>query len=186
VRAPDLFEPLLGWRSWRVAERQDGDFALTSVVRSVEWPARSELEAECLRSRWLWWTRRRPHRDHSAPDRDCVCGVYAAATAAEALRYVDVGEGIGVKRPSVVGVVKLWGAVLQCERGWRAAFAYPARLFVIAGGKPDADPWRVAAGLRRYGVPVEVLDAGGMSVLDVLVLREERVEFEAPPLPRGR
>jgi hypothetical protein len=187
-RAPDFAEPLLGWRCWRVVERTDGRIALASVVRAVEWPARRELGAECLAARWAWWPRRASRREHHTPERACVCGIYAAANVAQALHYLDVYEGIGRRRPpAVLGIVKLWGTVLECERGWRATYAYPARLFVVAGEARDLhDPHELARGLTRYGVPVDVLVPGEESVTDLLIARRERVEFPTPPLPRGR
>lgn len=188
AQAPDFVAPLNGWRSWRAVERPDGATALTSVVRAVEWPARRELAAECLASHWTWWPWRRRRHEHRVPGGECVCGIYAAANVELALHYVDVYEGIGHRRPpAVLGVVKLWGTVLECERGWRAAFAYPARLFVLANEpRDDPDPWRIAAGLARYNVPVDVLAPRGARVLDLLAARHEQVEFARPQLPRGR
>jgi len=186
ARAPDLAEPLLGWRLWRLGERPDGGVALVSVVRDVEWPTRHELEAECLGPRWTWWPRRR--REHRAPEQRCRCGIYAAADVNQALTYLEVCRGMARRRPPVaLGVVKLWGRVLECERGWRATSAYPARLYVL-GPEPGEryDPWRLARELAGYGVPVNVLDACGQHLLDLLVGRNEQVTFEAPTLPQGR
>jgi hypothetical protein len=182
--APDLAEPLLGWRTWCIAELPGG-LSLTSVVRDVAWPVRASLDAECLRPSWRWWRRRQG--EHMPPERACECGIYAAATVAQALTYFDAYDGAVQRRaPVVLGVVKLWGTVLQCERGWRASHAYPARLFVVAPTKRrDLDPAALAAGLGRYGVPVEVLDTSAGSVVDLLVARDERVTFTSPPLPRG-
>jgi hypothetical protein len=55
----------------------------------------------------------------------------------------------------VIGTVSLWGDVLECERGWRAALAYPSRLFVPLGFPGAAER---AVGLEDYGVPVELLE----------------------------
>ena len=63
----------------------------------------------------------------------------------------------------VIGTVSLWGDVLECERGWRAAFAYPSRLFVPLGFPGAAEQ---AVGLEDYGVPVELLDT--QSLVDAL------------------
>jgi len=186
-RAPDFADPLLGWRTWCVSERPGGLLALTSVVREVAWPVRTALRAECLRPTWRWWSKRR-RGEHAVPERGCECGIYAAANVAQALTYFDAYDGAVQRRaPVVLGVVKLWGTVLQCERGWRAACAYPSRLFVVAPSKRrDLQPEALAAGLERYGVPVDVLDTSEASVIDLLVARDQRVAFQAPPLPRGR
>lgn len=182
VHAPDLVEPLLGWRLWRVGERTDGTAALVSIIRDVEWPHRCELDAGCLAPRLWWWPWRRGHREHRAPEQHCRCGIYAAAHVTEALAYLEICRGLGRRRPAAaLGVVKLWGRVIECERGWRASHAYPARLYVL--GTESSDPWRVAAGLAGYGVPVGVLDASGSNLIDLLVGRREQVSFAAPMLP---
>jgi hypothetical protein len=49
--------------------------------------------------------------------------------------------------------------VIECERGFRAATAYPTRIYVPSdAGRPWRVEWDdVAIGLWRYGVPVEAL-----------------------------
>jgi hypothetical protein len=74
-------------------------------------------------------------------------------------QYVAEPPCRGVAR--VLGRVALWGTVIECERGFRASHAYPARIYVPADA---GDPWRigweeVAFGLARYGVPIEPLAA---------------------------
>jgi hypothetical protein len=184
-RAPDLAEPLLGWRLWRLSERPGGTVALVSVVRRVEWPTRRELDATCLGPQWTWRPRRR--REHRAPEQRCRCGIYAAAGVEQALTYLEVCRGVARRRPpAALGVVKLWGRVLECERGWRGTHAYPARLYVLGPEPPEQyDPWRLARGLAGYGVPVDVLDAQGEQLIDLLVGRREQVTFEAPTPPAG-
>lgn len=188
--APDLVEPILGWRGWSVVVRPDGTVALGSVVHQVVWPLRQQLDADCLAWRWR---RRRPwlHRhDHPAPRVDCSCGIYATAAAARALPYLS-REAALRGRPAfmALGLVKLWGRVIQCERGWRAAHAYPARLYLISppGRNPALGEQRVAAGLAAYGIPIDVLDADATTVLDALIARQETLELPTPPpLPSGR
>jgi hypothetical protein len=58
--------------------------------------------------------------------------------------------------------VSLWGLVQEHTDGWRAALAYPERLFVWraasgcnAGNESKAR--HLAEGLAGYGVPVEIL-----------------------------
>jgi hypothetical protein len=184
---PDLTEPLLGWRSWRVVERPAGAFRLASVVKSVEWPARRALTATCVASHARLVLRRCAGGGHRSPSASCVCGIYAASSVAAAISYLDTSEhSRRGSLPRVLGVVKLWGTVLECERGLRGATAYPARLFVVsARRRRAADPLRVAAGLAVYGVPVEVLELGDSSIADLLVARDQRVEFETPRLPWG-
>jgi hypothetical protein len=67
-----------------------------------------------------------------------------------------------------VGRVALWGVVIECERGWRASYAYPARLYVptrSTARRPRLSPREVADGLAAYGVPVTATDASDRSEL---------------------
>jgi hypothetical protein len=67
-----------------------------------------------------------------------------------------------------VGRVSLWGVVIECERGWRALYAYPARLYVprrSTSRRPHLSPRDVADGLAGYGVPVTVTDTSDRSEL---------------------
>ena len=63
---------------------------------------------------------------HGAPDIRCRCGIYAA-------RSLDTFERPRPAWPPapVVGTVALWGTVIERERGWRGANAYPARLRLV-------------------------------------------------------
>lgn len=152
--APDYIEPLEAWRVWRVVEC-DGELWLASVVKRTLWRAGEPLAAECLRRRTLRsWLRRRPR--HVAPHCDCECGIYATElTRAGEYLNDSFPEALG----RVFGRVSLWGTVVECERGFRASHAYPLALYVAADAAPGqrATPQTIAAGLARYGVPVEVL-----------------------------
>lgn len=59
----------------------------------------------------------------------------------------------------MLGRVALWGTVVECERGFRASSAYPVALYVPVGRGSNAlrRALDLAAGLRRYRVPVELL-----------------------------
>jgi hypothetical protein len=63
---------------------------------------------------------------HAAPDIRCHCGIYAGMS-------LDAFERPRPAWPPapVVGTVALWGTVIEHERGWRAAVAYPARLRLV-------------------------------------------------------
>lgn len=127
-------EPLVGWRAWRVARREDG-LVLVSAVYDEVWPPGEELVASC---------HKRAHGE--APRPDCTCGIYAGgALEAEKHRVGRDERGI-VGR--VVGEVALWGRVVEEPRGWRASHAYPVRLWVRDPGLLD--------GLARYCVPIAV------------------------------
>jgi hypothetical protein len=62
----------------------------------------------------------------------------------------------------VVGEVALWGKIICGDHGYRAEYAYPRRLRVIRRIADDRDPDLEA--LSVYGVPVDVVSAGAVSV----------------------
>jgi hypothetical protein len=152
--APDYAEPFEAWRVWRVV-RHGGDLTLASVVKRTLWPAGEPLGAECLKALpFLDWVRRR--RPHAAPELHCECGIYAGNL--EIVRgYLT--DTLPDARARVIGRVALWGSVVECERGYRGSYGYPTSLFVPlrtrSRGRTGAA--EIAAGLERYGVPVEVM-----------------------------
>jgi hypothetical protein len=167
--APDFIEPFEAWRVWKVV-RHNGQFSLGSVVQRTLWTAGEALTAECLGGRLFVARRRRRHR-HDAPDVHCQCGIYAAALERVG-QYVAEAPCRGVAR--VLGQVALWGTVIECERGLRASYAYPTRIYVPADA---GDPWRiswqeVAFDLWRYGVPVEPLASRAADATRVLTERQ--------------
>jgi hypothetical protein len=98
----------------------------------------------------------RPSAAAVAPQSYCQCGLYASTSVKAAASFVrgrgSPPEAIG----AVIGRVFLWGSVVECERGWRAARAYPARLYVPLGRRGRvsflsgraADAERLALALR--------------------------------------
>lgn len=157
--APDYAEPFVGWRVWSVAEADD-TFRLRSVVFDAVWPVRERMSARCLRRRIrLPW--RRGETAHAAPVEPCSCGIYAS-TLQRLASYLDC-EFERRRFHRVLGQVSLWGSVVECQQGWRASFAYPARLYVPThrtDGSEIADTEELAFALADYGVPVELLDCG--------------------------
>jgi hypothetical protein len=136
--ARDCAGPILGWRVWRVS-RVGPSLRLRSVLRDDVWKPGAELVASC-------------DGGHKAPEEACSCGIHAARDRAAASRYL-IGRNESSDAARVVGLVALWGWVLVAEAGWRASFAYPARLIVPAGaaGAPE-----LASALASYRVPVEL------------------------------
>src|SRR5262249_61225355 len=87
-----------------------------------------------------------------------------------------------------LGRVALWGTVIECQRGFRASYAYPVRIYVPADA---GDPWHitweeVAFGLARYGVPVEPLAARASEATDHLAERLAARRPAARPAPLAR
>jgi hypothetical protein len=163
--APDLIQPIVGWRAWLVVRRL-GEPRLRSVMHDVEWPVREELLGSCLDKLTV-----RPS-GHPAPASGCGCGIYASRSADDAAAYLDrhcFRGDVAVHR--LIGRVSLWGAVLECESGWRAARAYPLHLYV-AVRTPAGDVVQgvdeIALGLTEYGVDVELLDCTTNELADAL------------------
>jgi hypothetical protein len=142
MRAPDGIEPIIGWRYWRV----EGS-TLGSLTRSLPWPPAYGLEARCRLS----------PRHGPVPSPTCHCGVYAATD----LGTLKSLTSPSLRLPLAVGKVALWGRVIPGERGYRAQYAYPRRLWLVWESlellaQPGAQRIEVAA---AYGVPVEFCDA---------------------------
>jgi hypothetical protein len=183
VSAPDYVQPITGWRTWLVAD-VDGKPRLASVFYYALWPVRRELVSECLarRSRSRLLNRRADDEGHSTPGERCACGIYAARELRTALGYLhssglrDVREVEGrAVLHRVLGRVVLWGRLVECEAGWRGAFAYPQCLYLPERTR-RGDPVRrledVALSLTEYGVPVQILDGAGSEEEITEALRE--------------
>jgi hypothetical protein len=155
--APDYAEPIVAWRLWSVVA--ENGLMLRSLFHSAVWPRRRPLLATCERWRPLG---RMLGREHETPTEHCTCGIYGSDLRLVG-DYLEEPPGIGVDAvPRVVGLVSLWGSVVECEHGWRASHAYPAAIFVPSfrwGTDGELSPQEVWAGLRGYAVPVEVVQA---------------------------
>ena len=150
--APDLVAPIEGWRTWLVATDR-GEPRLRSVVRGDRWEPRQRFVAVC------------PDAcgsvaigPHAPPSAGCTCGVHAARVRSEAAGHLaPPSRRTGV---AAIGRVALWGGVIEGDFGWRASFAYPVRLELVAWrDDPDvaADlDWARRSLERSYGVPVAV------------------------------
>jgi hypothetical protein len=137
---------------------------LRSVVFSTVWQPQEELVAACNRF-WMKiplpraWRRAATHEIPSSP---CACGIYAASDLETAAHYLYLYDD--VRQPQLharaIGRVSLWGSVVEGEKGWRAARAYPERLYLPTTdrfGRPtDVDA--ILDGLADYRVPVEILE----------------------------
>lgn len=133
---------------------------LRSVVFDTIWPADAPLTAGCnrvwtrIRSRLPW----RSDATHDVPVWRCSCGIYAAhepELAAEYLYlYSDVHQPRVVYR--AIGLVSMWGIVVEGESGWRASSAFPNRLFLPRSPRSDVET--ICEGLADYGVPIEIID----------------------------
>jgi hypothetical protein len=162
---PDLSMPIVGWRLWAAGHQRQG-WTLRSPFHHTTWEAREPLEARCGAGRRPW--RRRP--PHHAPQLGCDCGIYAL-TWPSFVRYAGFGM-LHDKQLPVLGEVALWGEVVEAERGWRAQFAYPTRLFVpLVSNAVDHLP-ELTTDLVRYAV--DVTTVSGSSAAEILARLERR------------
>lgn len=178
--APDCLVPVIGWRAWDLVETDSGGWRLDSVIHRCIWPARTELVAACLT------TRGHIAKTHFSPVERCQCGIYAAASLERLANYV--GQGLGPSpRLQAVGLVSLWGRVLQHEQGWRASHGYPYRLWLPQRNSRDETipQWeRMALDLADYGVPILPLDCGSSPAI-LAALHEWEAEQAASPVSKA-
>ena len=110
------------------------EWFLRSITRETLWPRDRAMQALCALDRDAWRILRGPTPppaySHAAPHNDCQCGIYAANNIKEAGRYIDNGD----RDPScftALGIVALWGRIVEHETGWRAQHAFPALLIAL-------------------------------------------------------
>jgi hypothetical protein len=116
-------EPIAGWRVWDLSDDPTYGPLLHPVASDgAPWWPRRAVEARCEVPPILTPVRRR----HSAPNPDCNCGIHASRSLETLERPRPAWPP-----PTVAGTVSLWGRVVEHELGWRAAFAYPARLRLV-------------------------------------------------------
>ena len=138
--APDLVEPVTGFRAWRL-----GRDRLLSPYIPCRWEGRT-MHAECydanrslLRGRgWL-------AEPHDAPDARCQCGIYAYHRPGLRAYYGDFAWA--------EGAITAWGRIEVHADGFRAQHA---RIEALAW--PDREGPRVRATIERVardlGVPL--------------------------------
>lgn len=144
VPAPDYTHPLTGWRVWGVIGGK-WDYRLCSISGYERWAVKQAEPALCRDGAHPW----------PAPEYHCYCGYYALSGIKDVIELLD-DHNITVK-PLVesnfcFGEVSLWGRVIECDKGWRAEYAYPKRLCVF---NPEH-----AILSDIYGVPVTVMPKG--------------------------
>ncbi|HEX3455880.1 MAG TPA: hypothetical protein VHS03_14745 [Gaiellaceae bacterium] len=179
--APDYVEPVRGWRTWLVVQGGDGA-RLASVSFPALWPRREHLTAECGRG---FHNGAGPalRAEHPAPSIDCSCGIYAAGSIDRAAQIADCATArfrdcLG--RPvlgAALGLVSLWGTIVDCAQGWRGAYAYPASIYVLEPAYSGrrlhvASAAELAVELRSYGVPAAPLGCHSPREVVALVLDE--------------
>jgi hypothetical protein len=135
MRAPDLVDPVVGFRAWRVIDdrllspyipcRWDG-----AVMRAVCFPANRTL---MFGRGWL-------DAEHESPHPDCKCGIYAYHRPGTQSYF---GEWDWLE-----GIVTVWGRIEAYGSGLRAEHA---RVQALAP-RDDRDPRVARAVAVRLGV----------------------------------
>jgi hypothetical protein len=151
ARAPDLLQPVVGFRDWRVT----GD-GLESPRTGTVWGSRV-IQATC---------HPRNVEDfvlppHEAPHPACNCGVHASHRLNDQAAKVDYR--------GVSGIVSLWGLIQVHDEGMRAQYARVEALGVYAR-------WT----RRQRDAVLEVADRLGCDLVELGDLAEAAARYGAP------
>ena len=111
AETPDLIEPIVGFRSWRILRDGPAQGELSSPNFPVSW-SEPVLRAECRRFRSTEDLLREPHR---APEAACGCGICA--------RHAPTTDFSKVDFRGVSGIVTVWGRIDVDSDGLRAEYA---------------------------------------------------------------
>lgn len=144
--APDLIDPIVGFRQWRLAGSH-----LVSLFNDTRW-RRVTLTARCDGG---------DHHPECVPDHLCSCGIYAY--------YDPCPRTASATRDLVAGAVVLWGTVELHATGLRAEHAQIVALELPLSlgakrrnvvevadrlGVPAVAHRKLKSVARRHGVPV--------------------------------
>jgi hypothetical protein len=149
TQAPDLLQPVIAFRAWRVVEGE-----LVSPYLGQRWDD-GTVVASCERARLDG--RESAPTAHAAPHRDCGCGIHAYFEPRCAVPDVDFRR--------VLGIVAVWGRLEVHPEGVRAEFARIQALGASRGWSSwhRADVEAVAA---RLQVPLLQESALGAAAAD--------------------
>lgn len=117
--APDLIEPVVGFRKWRLVRDR-----LSSPFIPLRWEE-AEAHAECFpANRTLLFGKGWLDQPHRAPHPDCKCGIYAyhRPPSRGPIPYLD----------RITGIVALWGKIEVHRDGMRAEHARIGALAYLA------------------------------------------------------
>lgn len=135
---PDSIEPILAIRGWNIYQENNKYFLSSCFQYKIIWPFKTKLSALCLANdSWM-----SPGIKHTAPLQDCDCGIYALKKAP------DEHELLPWEEDSILGLVFIWGKILEGTKGYRAQFSKPAALL------QDERSEIISSLAQNYSVPV--------------------------------
>jgi hypothetical protein len=111
ARVPDLIEPVVGFRNWRIFRNGPRDGELSSPYLPVSWTERVH-RAECRRRGSAEELLQEAHR---APAAGCGCGISAY--------HEPTGQFSKIDYRAVSGIVTVWGAIQVDGEEMRAEVA---------------------------------------------------------------
>lgn len=138
--------PVVAYRIWYVPLQPI--LQLRSYWIQTEWIPFKRVEAECRNHMSCvcageFWTstKREPEEPFTC---SCAAGVYAWRTLDQGFEmYMDeIEKLVGLEAPEptpnriAFGKVYLWGKMIECEKGFRAQYAYPAGIYYTADNSP--------------------------------------------------
>jgi hypothetical protein len=158
THAPDLIEPVVGFRNWRILRTGPMRGELSSLHVPVTW-SEPVMRAECRRWRTPEALLDTPH---AAPDPQCGCGIRAY--------HRPTGEFSKVDYRGVSGVVTVWGRIEVGADEMRAELARVEALAVYS-------QWS-----RRQRDAVQEVAANlGAELVDLRELGAAAASYGAPP-----
>lgn len=169
---PDTFVPFIGIRAWKVKHNSKHQLRLSSVYKETLWPVNRKKIASCIEPFPNWvqssdgiWSLNQTaaHDPHNAPDDDCSCGIYAVNSVKFASNLTAWPDS------TYIGLVFIWGRVLEGQRGFRGQFARPAALFKEK--KKNAMIQRIS---KIYQIPV-------VEDLDIALQSQREAQVRFPP-----
>jgi hypothetical protein len=156
--APDLIEPVVGFRNWRILRTGPAHGQLSSPYFPVAW-SEPVMRAECRR----WGT---PEAlldtPHAAPQPECGCGIRAYHT--------PTGEFSKVDYLGVSGIVTVWGRIEIGADEMRAELARVEALAVYSR-------WS----RRQRDAAQEIAANLGADLVDLRELGAAAASYGAPP-----
>jgi hypothetical protein len=156
--APDLIEPVVGFRNWRILRAGPASGELSSPYFPVTW-SEPIMRAECRRWRTPEALLDTPH---AAPRPGCDCGIRAYHT--------PTGEFSKVDYRAVSGIVTVWGRIEIGADEMRAELARVEALAVYSG-------WS----RRQRDAVHEVAANLGADLVDLGELGAAAASYGAPP-----